>query len=422
MSMPAAVLPTIERWNPFDANYRKDPYRTYARYRVSDPVHYGLAPDGMSPGCWYITRYEDVVTVLTSPSFGLEIYRLIPPDQMPPMPQEFAPFFQAIQQWFIFRDPPDHTRLRNLVRSAFTPATIARLEPFIEETARNLLAPALASGSMDVIEDLAFPLPVMVISTLLGFPDENRSALKRWSHDLLAGIDLRESQDESAECLVRASRAAIEFSAYVREHISARRRQPTDDLLSTLIAAEENSERLNEDELVATCILLLWAGHETTVNLIGNSLFALMKHPAAMESLRHDPARLPNAIEELLRYDSPAQMTFRFAFRDVTLGGKTIHTGDSVVAVIGAANRDPEIFPDPDRLDIARQRNRHLSFGSGAHYCLGAYLARLEGSIALRVLLEKTREIAFAQEAPEWNRSIGLRGLNRFPVNLAVAE
>jgi cytochrome P450 len=421
MSMPVATLPAIERWNPFDASYRRDPHPTYARYRASDPVHYGLAPDGMSPGCWYVTRYEDVLTVLTTPSFGLEIYRLIPPEQMPQVPEDFAPFFQAIQQWFIFRDPPDHTRLRGLVRSAFTPATVAKLGPVVEETARGLLAAGLASGSMDIIDDFAFPLPVIVISKLLGFPEENRSDLKRWSHDLLAGIDLRESREETAECLRRSSRAAIEFSAYVREHVAARRRQPTDDLLTTLIAAEENSERLTEDELVATSILLLWAGHETTVNLIGNGLFALMNHRDQMQLLRDHPSRFPDAIEELLRYDSPAQMTFRFAFGEVTLGGKTIHTGDSVAAVIGAANRDPDVFADPDRLDISRQRNRHLSFGSGAHYCLGAYLARLEGSIALRVLLEQTKDVAFAQEAPEWNRSIGLRGLKHFPVNLAVA-
>lgn len=422
MPLLEAVQPPVARWDPFAPEHRHDPYPMYARYRVHEPVHYGIAPDGLSPGCWYITRHADAVTVLTNASFGLEIFRHLPPEHIPKMPDEFAPFFSLIQRWFIFRDPPDHTRLRGLVSRAFTPATVAAYQAAIEATATTLLEPCVARGEMDVIADFAFPLPVVVISKMLGFPDAHRAELKRWSKDLLAAIDLRESKAETEDCFRRGARAAVDFSAYVRDHIADRRRHRGHDLLSELIDAGDDADRLSEDELVATCILLLWAGHETTVNLIGNGLFALVNHRDQLDWLREDPARMSDAIEELLRYDSPAQMTFRFALAETAIGDRPIHFGDSIAVVIGAANRDPALCPDPETLDLRRGRTRHLSFGAGAHYCLGAYLARLEGSLAFQTLLRMTADISLTSEPPTWNRSIGLRGLERFPLRLTPAR
>jgi cytochrome P450 len=273
---------------------------------------------------------------------------------------------------------------------------------------------------MDLITDFAFPLPVMVIAELLGAPIENHAQFRQWAQSFIAVIDLQQTEEE--ESYHRGRQAALEVSAYLQQLIAAKRRRPQDDLLSTLIAIEAEGERLSEAELLATCLLLLLAGHETTVNLIGNGMLALLRHPEQLAILRTNPPYLPTAIEELLRYDSPVQLTTRYAMVDTDMDGRMIRQGEQVCLVLGAANRDPEQFPDPDRLDITRSPNRHLSFGLGVHFCLGAFLARLEALIAFEVLLQRLANVDLQVETPEWRETIALRGLKTLPVSFSVQQ
>src|SRR5690606_17796033 len=285
--------------------------------------------------------------------------------------------------WMLFRDPPDHTRLRRLVNKAFTPRAVESVVPRVKDIALELLQPGLKDGGMDLIEAFAFPLPVIVIAEMLGVPPQDRTKFRSWSNAMAAALDSYWTE----EIFQRASQATGEIWEYLTHIIEERRKNLGADLLSALINARENDDRLSEDELVAMAILLLVAGHETTVNLVGNGTLALLQHPDQMELLRREPRRAPQAVEELLRYDAPVQMTSRFAATDVPLGGHVIRKGDNVVAVIGAANRDPEVNPNPDRLDITRTEIHHLGFGGGIHYCVGAPLARREAQIALTTLL-----------------------------------
>jgi len=270
---------------------------------------------------------------------------------------------------------------------------------------------------MDVIEDLAYPLPVTVISEMLGVPVNDQAAIRQWSADLARGLDAIGPQgDHEVEKSSTEARHAL--ADYFRTQITERRRHPRSDLLSALIAAEEQGDRLTERELLAMCVLLFVAGHETTVNLIGNGMLALLRHPDELRRLQADPALTPGAVEELLRYDSPVQRTARIPSTDVAIDGHTIRAGTMVVAAVGAANRDPAHFADPDCLDIGRRDNRHVSFGFGIHFCLGAPLARLEGQVAISTLLRRAPQLQLASEALEWRESSTLRGLKALPVRL----
>jgi cytochrome P450 len=404
----------VEPFDPFLPAGSADPYPVYARLRAADPVHWGGAPGPKAPGggAWYLTRYADVAAALTDPRLGRTpgaTRRGAPP---PAAPEAQRPYREMARRFVLFQDPPDHTRLRSLVVRAFTPAAAERLRPTIARTADALLAGVAGRPGMDLIADFAFPLPVTVIAALLGVPLADRGQLRAWSTAIAAAIDLRHSEDVMA----RASAAAVALTGLLRPLLRERRRRPRADLLSALVAVEAQGDRLSEDELLAMAVLLLVAGHETTVNLIGNGVLALLRHPDQRARLAREPALLAPAIEELLRYDSPVQMTFRTTHAVLEVGGQRLGAGQHVGLLLGAANRDPAQFPAPDRLDIGRTPNRHLAFGGGSHFCLGAGLARVEAQVAVATLLQRFPGLRLATEAPVWRPTITLRGLAALPV------
>jgi hypothetical protein len=314
-------------------------------------------------------------------------------------------------QSMLTSDPPDHTRLRSLVTKAFTPRTIEALRPRIESIVQEQLDAVAQAGGIDVIESLAYPLPVTVIAEMLGVPAEDRERFKRWSDDAIKGLGFT-SVNEAREARV----AFRELRAYFQDIAEERRREPREDLFSALLAAEEAGDKLTTDEVFSMCILLLVAGNETTTNLIGNGLLALLRNPQQLEVLRDDPARLEGAVEELLRYDSPVQATARFPTEDTEVNGHPVKAYEMLILLIGAGNRDPEQFEDPERLDVTRQDVRPLSFGHGIHYCLGAPLARLEGQVALGALIERFPNMRLANGKPVWGDNLILRGLKSLPV------
>jgi cytochrome P450 len=398
-------MPSTEvEFNPFLPEFHANPYPFYHSLRAADPVH--RTPMGL----WVLTRYDDVVAVMRDPRFGREGFDQILADVYG---EDTTSASRA--RSMLFRDPPDHTRLRGLVSQAFTPRVIERMRRHIQDIVDRLLDRVQPTNAMDVIEDLAYPLPVTVICEMLGVPTEAHAGIRQWSADLARSLDAigMPTDDEVVKRGRTARRAILD---YFRGLIPERRQSPRDDLLSLLIAAEDQGDKLTEGELLITCNLLFVAGHETTVNLIGNGLLALLNHPAELAKLRADPTLLAGAVEELLRYDSPVQRTGRITNTDVELDGRKIPKGSFVVTAIGAANRDPAHFPDPDRLDITRRDNRHVAFGFGIHFCLGAPLARLEGQIAIGTLLRRMPGLRLATSTLEWRESSTLRGLKRLPV------
>jgi cytochrome P450 len=385
-----------------DPEFVADPYPTYHRLRAEDPVHRHPL------GFWVLTRHDDVAAVLRDARFVKEPIAAVVAARM-------GIATPAVPLSMLERDPPDHTRLRGLVSKAFTPRVVEALRPHIQRIVDTLLDRVEGAHAMDLIDDFAYPLPVIVICELLGVPVEDRDRFKGWGLDIARGLDaiLLPPDSEVAQRSAASRRALID---YFRELIAARRKAPRPDLLSGLIAAEEVGDRLTEPELLATCILLLVAGHETTVNLIGNGTLALLRHPAELRRLRENPGLIGSAVEELLRYDGPVQRTSRVPSEAVTIGGRTIDKGELVLPFIGAADRDPAQFPDPDVLDIGRADNRHIAFGWGIHFCLGAPLARLEGQIAINALLQRLPKLALATDRPQYRQSLTLRGLQALPV------
>ncbi|MDQ2787170.1 MAG: cytochrome P450 [Chloroflexota bacterium] len=390
-----------------------DPYPLYRRMRIEAPV-YWHEPGGR----WLLTRYDDVAAALRDPRLSADLttggrqeaqLRQLPE----PTRSQARAVRRSMHSWMMFRDAPDHTRLRGLVMQAFTPRLIASLRGRIQAVVDALLDAIDGGAPVDIIHAFAYPLPAIVIAELLGVLPEDRDMLKRWSDEIGVFFDGRMDGAE------RASRAIGEMADYLRGVAAVRRKEPGDDLLSALVSAEQQGDRLTEEELYATCIFLLFAGHETTTNLIGNGLLALFRHPDQLSALRDDPTLITTAVEELLRYDSPAQYTARAVVEDLAIGGQHLHAGQGVMLIRAAANRDPARFADPDRLDIARRENRHLSFAHGPHYCLGAALARLEGQIAFATLLRRFPALRHTGDPLDWNGNIGLRGLNTLPVLLA---
>jgi hypothetical protein len=310
-------------------------------------------------------------------------------------------------------DPPEHTRLRGLVSKAFTFKAVEQLRPRIQQIVDELLDDVQAKARMDIIWDLAYPLPVIVIAELLGVPSEQRDTFKRWSDDIVATLGGPMAAPETRE---RGRQSAIEMADYFRTVIAERRKSPKNDLLSGLVAAEERGDFLSEDELIATCILLLAAGNETTTNLIGNGTLALLRNPDQLDRFRADPSLAESAVEEMLRYDGPVQGTARVATERLELGGKTVEEGQICFCLIAAGDRDPAHFPKPDVLDLARQDNRHIAFGFGIHFCLGAPLARAEAQIAFPTLLRRMPNLRLASEQVEWGGTFILRGLKSLAV------
>jgi cytochrome P450 len=380
-----------------------DPYPTYRWLQENDPVHWMPFAAGYG-GMWLVVRYDDVYAVLKDNRISKDWGRTVPEEQLTPLDRSM-----------LFRDPPDHTRLRSLVNLAFTPKTVSALRPHIEEIADGLIVQMREQEEVDFVDSFALPLPVIVIAELLGIPTADREQFQGWSNKIIAATDGAHADNET---YAESDRAGLQLGLYLSQLIAERRKQPRNDLISDLLRAHDGEQRLSEQELLGTCILLLIAGHETTVNLLGNGLLALLQHPEQMALLRQDPGLIPSGVEEMLRYDSPVQRgTGRFPLEPIEIAGTRIEPGQQVAAVIGAANRDPSHFPDPGRFDVRREPNRHLAFGFGIHFCLGAPLARAEGQIAFQRLLNAFPRIELAGE-PVRRRNTFLRGLRRLPVGV----
>jgi cytochrome P450 len=393
----------------FGSEMLANPYPVYHQLHVTDPVHWEEPLRA-----WILTRYADVLAALRDPRLSAQRVAAFA-ERKQLGRAELTPIFQAYSQMMLYTDAPDHTRLRGLVNKAFTPRRVEGLRPHIQAIVDQLLDAVQAAGQLDVIQDLAYPLPTIVIAELLGLPPEDRDRLKQWSD---AGAAFLGNVAPTPEQTQQALQSHFELSAYFRSAATHRRAHPRNDLLSALITAEEQEAMLSETELVANCGLLLAAGHETTTNLIGNGLLALLRHPEQRLLLQEDPALITSAVEELLRYDSPVQLVTRMAREDLTLAGQRIRQGQFIILVLGAANRDPAQFSQPDQLDLRRpeKEQRHLAFGHGPHYCLGAPLARLEGQIAIGTLLQRLPTLRLTTEVVEWRENFTFRGLKALPI------
>jgi cytochrome P450 len=414
----AMTQPTEEAIDFFSVvmtpEFREDPYTFFDALRASDPIHH--TPFGV----YLLSRHADATAVVRDPRLSndernSELFRTF--QETNPIPPEQTLDMDRVVMLFL--DPPDHTRLRGLVSKGFTPRMVERLRARIQQIVDERLdaVAARGDGHMDVVTDLAYPLPVEIICELLGVPVEDQDTFASWSGELAGAID--PDPLISPEQRARIKVAGDAFIEYFASLIEQRRAQPADDLLSAMIAAEDDGDRLNEEELLGTALFLLIAGHETTVNLIGNGTLALLRHPDQLERLRRDPSLDRNAVEELLRYDSPVQITQRITVSDYDVGGVTIPSGQNLVPLLGAANRDPAVFPEPDRLDLRRENaHRHVAFGGGHHFCLGAALARLEGAIAIGSLVRRFPSIELAGD-PERRTTFTLRGLEHLPVTVA---
>jgi cytochrome P450 PksS len=401
-----ATIPTVNIASPA---FKADPYPYYALLRAEAPGHRVVLPDKQD--AWLVTRYDDVAALLKDDRFSKDRQKALTLDQRkrgPWIPAVFRPLMKNM----LDADPPDHTRLRALVHQAFTPKLVEGMRGRIQGLTDGLLDAAAGRGTMDLIRDFALPLPTTVIAEILGVPAVDRHKFRRWTNAFVTA-------STSGWAKLRAIPHAMAFVGYLRRLIAARRKQPRDDLVSALVVAEEAGDKLTGDELLSMLFLLLVAGHETTVNLIGNGTLALLAHPDQWERLRAEPGLIKSAVEELLRYDSPVEAaTERYALEDVTIAGVTIPRGALTFAVIASANRDDRQFDRPDDLDLSREPNRHLSFGQGFHYCLGAPLARLEGQIAMGALARRLPDLRLAvpRASLRWRPGLVLRGMLSLPV------
>ena len=384
-----------------------DPYPVFHRLREDDPVHWSEILGG-----WVLTRYADVKAALSDPRLSA--------DRITPFARSreaggdnLATLLRLIGLWAVFTDPPRHTRLRGLMNLAFTSRAVERLRPQITRIVSELLAAMDARGGGDLIRDFAYPLPVAVIADMLGVPREDSERFKAWSDELATFVG---SAFGAPDKYARAGRSAAAMADYFRVAIAERRASPRDDIMSALTAARDRGEALSEDEVVASCMLLLFAGHETTTNLIGNAALAFMRNPEPAEAVRADVALAVAAVEEGVRYDGPTQAMVRVATDEVKIGGTPLPRGARIFTMINAANRDPRQFPDPDRLDVRRELGRHIAFGYGIHFCLGAPLARLEGQIALPAVLARRPRLACEEDRVVWLDSLVFRGVRALPV------
>lgn len=399
------------KFNLFDPKVRINPYPTYHRLRSESPVHQYFVG-----GDWLVSRYTDVKAVLRG--------GCVRSQDKPKSIQERNQYLQdkgknlntlahTTSRFLFYMDPPDHTRLRSLVVKVFSPVIVERMRPRIQEIVNESLDKVRHKGSMDIIADFAIPLPVTVISRLLGIPQKDQDQLNQWSNVLARILDSLVSLEEF-EAMNEVTEA---FKEYLRALIAKREKKPQADLISALIAAKEQSDRLSEEELLATCIMLFATGEESTVNTIGNGMLALLNHPDQIEQLKKEPTKIKSAVEEILRYDSPVQTTTRIATVNFEIGNQTIQAGEKVVLCLGAANRDPEQFPDPDRLNINRDPNPHVAFGDGIHYCLGAGLARIQVQIAINALIQQFPDLKLASNKLELRKNAVLRGFKALPVS-----
>lgn len=397
----------VRKYDLYGPDFKRDPYATFAAMRRDDPIHRQAGLDGTTP-IWFVTRYADVEAMLRDPRFVRDPARALPPEKLP----RPTPLDDLLTRNMLGVDGADHRRLRDLVSQGFTPKRVADLRPRVEAIADALLRPLIARGEADLIDAFAFPLPTIVILEMLGVPADDHGRFRAWANALLEPA-------MTPEKLTEATGLLTEFTDYLRELFAERRERPRDDLLSALIAAERAGDRLSENELFGTMVLLIVAGHETTVNLIANAVLALSERPDLRDALAADPSGLPRAVEEFLRYDGSVERALhRFAAEDVAWGGHLIRKGDPVIFVLSSANRDADRFENADEVEPDRHPNPHLAFGKGAHYCLGAPLARLEAEVALRGLLTRLPglRLAVPRETLRYRFLPGFRALEALPV------
>lgn len=401
----------LSLYHLLDPEVLANPYPLFRRLRTEDPVHWDAFLH-----TWVVTRYADVLEVLHT--FSAE--RTHTPEKLNSMGlAQMSPIAQLMVKQMLFMDPPAHTRLRSLASQAFSPARVAVLRSHIREIVNRHLDAVETKGQIDIIRDLAEPLPGIVTAEMLGVPLGDRHQLKDWSADFAEMLGNFQHNPENAP---RMLRTVEDMTAYFRENIRRQKDQPKEGLVHSLMTAEVDGDRLTEEEVVANSIVTMVGGQETTTNLIGNGVLSLLRNPAEMKRLREDISLIPEAIEEMLRYESPSQHTGRLAPADVQLGGRAIHKGQAVMAVMAAANRDPQRFPDPDRFDIGRKDNRHLAFGYAAHFCFGAALARVEGQEALEGILLRLPDLELEPGRLTWRNNLGLRGLTALPVRFHASQ
>lgn len=397
--------PSLTLFYLLDPDVLANPYPLYHRFLSEDPVHWDHFLH-----TWVVTRYADVITVLSHFSAN----RTPTPEQLNTLGlSTLTPLAQVLVRQMLFLDPPAHGRIRGLVANAFTPRRVESLRSHIRDITNSLLDSIQSRGTMDVIADLAYPLPAIVTAELLGLPTSDWQQLTAWTANFAEALGNFQHNPDHAP---RVLNSLEEMCAYFHDAIQEHKQHPRDDLISALLIAEEDGDSLTEEEVVANSIMLMTGGQETTTNLIGNGLLTLLRHPDQLEQLKADQSLIPTAIEELLRYESPIQYTSRLAPYDIQMGGKTIRKRQAVIAVFGAANRDPERFPEPDRCDIRRQDNRHLAFAWGPHFCFGAPLARLEGQIAFETLLSRMPNLRLTSPSVAWRENLGFRGLQSLPI------
>ena len=400
-----AADPALSLFQLLDPAVVADPYPLYRRLRTEDPVHWDPFLHA-----WVVTGYADVVTVLHR--FSARATPL--PEQLHALGlSALTPVAQVMVRQMLFMDAPAHTRIRGLASQAFTPRRVDRLRAHLQEIVDGLLDRVIPAGRMDVLGDFANRLPAIVSAEMLGVSPSDHEQLKVWSADFAEALGAFQHDPERA---VKILKATEEMIGYFESAIREQRRHPRDGLIHAFLTAEIDGDRLTDDEVVANCIITMVGGQETTTNLIGNGILTLLRNPSELARVIRDPALIPAAVEELLRYESPSQQTTRIAPEDVELGGRHIHAGQAVIAVMGAANRDPERFPDPDRLDVGRTDNRHLAFGWASHFCFGAPLARLEGQIAFATMLRRLAGLRLEPEPLVWRPHLALRGLTALRV------
>ncbi|MET9966140.1 cytochrome P450 [Streptomyces sp. NPDC006356] len=405
------AAPSALAFDPWDPAFLADPYPAYAELRARGRVHY-YEPTNQ----WLVPHHADVSALLRDRRLGRTYQHRFTHEDFgrTAPPPEHEPFHVLNDHGMLDLEPPDHTRIRRLVSKAFTPRTVERLKPYVRQLAGELVTGLVEAGGGDLLTDVAEPLPVAVIAEMLGIPASDRAPLRPWSADICGMYELNPSEETAA----KAVRASVEFSDYLRDLIAARRKEPGDDLISGLIEAHDEGDRLTEQEMISTAVLLLNAGHEATVNATVNGWWALFRNPAQLAALRADHSLVPSAIEELMRYDTPLQLFERWVLDDIEIAGTTIPRGAEIAMLFGSANHDPEVFANPDRLDLTRKENPHISFSAGIHYCIGAPLARIELAASMTALLEQAPTLRLAAE-PERKPNFVIRGLEGLRVEPA---
>lgn len=393
--------------------FNENPYPVYQQMREAAPVYWSDAW-----GCWMLTRYQDITWTLQDYQTFTSLGRLTATMDLPePLWEKVEPLVRHYSQGLINVDPPDHTRMRKLVHMAFTPRAIRKMKVYVQDIVTGLIDARIERGEMDVIWDFSYPLPVTVIAAMMGIPAEDHAKFKAWSGEI---VGFMATPKPSPEVLLKSQDALLAMQQYFRDIYAKRRQQPEDDLITALVQAELEGDKLSEEEMVSSCVTILIGGHETTTYLIANGLYALLQHPDEFRRLRDNLDLAESATEEFLRYEGPFQRNRRIATRQVQIAGATIEKDQLIIQFLGAANRDPTQFPDPDTLDIRRSPNKHLAFGYGPHFCLGAPLARLEAPLAFRGLLARLKNMRLAHDNLEWNSAL-FRGLKSLPIEFEPA-